>query len=117
MTMEVRGPNDIVVRFPDGTDPATIDKAMREAAGQAPQVSTMEDVAKGAGSGLTRGASYVAGMWGDVQGLGDKASQAALNLVSGRSPDEQAKFDQFKARTLGALPPPPTSSQVSGAAE
>lgn len=35
MTMDVRGPNGIVVRFPDGTDAATIDKVMREATGQA----------------------------------------------------------------------------------
>lgn len=32
MTMEVRGPNGIVVNFPDGTDPATINKVMQEAA-------------------------------------------------------------------------------------
>lgn len=34
MTMEVRGPGGIVVRFPDGTDKATIDQAMRQAIGK-----------------------------------------------------------------------------------
>src|SRR3954454_21947254 len=33
MTITVEGPNGIVVDFPDGTDPATIDGAMLHAAG------------------------------------------------------------------------------------
>lgn len=36
MTMTVRGPNGLVVNFPDGTDPATIDRVMREAAAKNP---------------------------------------------------------------------------------
>src|SRR5687768_1576945 len=31
MTMRVTGPEGVVVNFPDGTDPATIDRVMREA--------------------------------------------------------------------------------------
>ena len=31
MTMDVRGPNGMLIRFPDGTDAATIDRVMREA--------------------------------------------------------------------------------------
>lgn len=32
--MEVRGPTGIVIRFPEGTDPQTIDRVMREAVGK-----------------------------------------------------------------------------------
>lgn len=42
MTMRVSGPGGVTVQFPDGTDPATIDKVMREATGTkmaAPQVN------------------------------------------------------------------------------
>lgn len=35
MTMEVRGPGGVTIRFPDGTDAATIDRVMREAVGAA----------------------------------------------------------------------------------
>lgn len=91
MTMTVRGPNGIVVRFPDGTDAATVDRAMREAvsgASAAPvadpakmaagpvktaETSVMGDVAKAVGSGMVTGAEGVLGFPGDVAQLAHDA--------------------------------------------
>lgn len=93
MTMEVRGPNGIVIRFPDGTDPATIDKVMREAVAkpapapapaQQPEVmpSVPEDMLKAAGSGLATGAMGLVGLPGDLLSLGGKAIEAGAKGVS-----------------------------------
>lgn len=59
MTIRVQGPDGSTVQFPDGTDNATIDRAMSETFGGgapvAAQPDVVTDVAKSAGSGLVKG--------------------------------------------------------------
>lgn len=102
MTIDVRAPNGAIIRFPDGTDQNTISSAMQSIVGgeqpkqQAEPVGTMEDVAKGAGSGLVEGAFGMGGMIGDTVDLtrsvggwlGNKARQlAGKNPIEGPAPD------------------------------
>jgi hypothetical protein len=61
MTITVNGPNGVVINFPDGTDNATIDKAMRQAAGVGDQpkgfvenaADFFKSIPRGIVSGLT----------------------------------------------------------------
>jgi hypothetical protein len=59
MTITVNGPNGVVINFPDGTDNATIDKAMRQAAGVGDQpkgfVANVADFFKSIPRGIVSG--------------------------------------------------------------
>jgi len=74
MGITVNGPKGIVINFPDGTDPATINKVMAEAAGQqagpAP-VSSLESFGRGAAQGVTFG-------FGDEMYAGIKGAGSAI---------------------------------------
>lgn len=92
MPITVNGPNGVVINFPDGTDPETINKVMLEAIGGGqqpqpvegagrfaakpqpglalPEVDPIADTVKSAGAGLARGAIGMAGLPGTVEQLG-----------------------------------------------
>jgi hypothetical protein len=92
MPITVNGPNGVVINFPDGTDPETINKVMLEASGggqqsqpaegagrfavkqqpglSLPEVDPVADTVKSAGAGLARGAIGMAGLPGTVEQLG-----------------------------------------------
>lgn len=119
MTITVRGPNGVIVNFPDGTDRGTIDKAMRlSAAGQAPtkpQIGVGEDVARSVGSGLSTGTIGLAGLPGDaqmlMQGAGNWIGNKARELT-GKPALTQEQQDALNAETRLPLP---TSPDVQGA--
>ncbi len=58
--MEVRGPGNLTVRFPDGTPPATIDRVMREAMAAASSKTPMLETARRAA---------VSGLGGMIEGV------------------------------------------------
>ena len=101
-TMKVRGPNNLVVNFPAGTDAATIDKVMREAlqksslAEQAPASNSptqsydrpmlMRALRNAHNAGDTQAAKRIAGMI-TAQGVGQVAMPKLQEL--------RAKFPQY----------------------
>lgn len=123
--MKVTGPNNITIEFPEGTDPATIDRVMREAM-QATQPASVEDVSKSAGAGLVTGLSGLAGLEGDVS----RMAGAGVDWVKGKMGMDTSRPTQVpltpQAMLKGALtgtgyedyiPGAPTSQQVRSAVE
>lgn len=73
--MEVRGPNGIVIRFPDGTDPGIVDQVMRQAIQSRSGPSTFGAALQGVGQGFTGG-------WGDELMAGIKTGFGHLGDYS-----------------------------------
>ncbi len=107
MGITVNGPNGLTINFPDGTDPATINKVMSEAVGKAPAPEAKHEQSYAAGlarTALGQGAAF---------GLGDEIAAGARSLIGGESydtalADERAKVKQFEdenpvAATVGEI--------------
>lgn len=124
MTITVTAPNGATVDFPDGTDHDTIHTVMVQNfhpdAG-APTVGTVEDIAKGAGSGLVSGITGTLGMAGDAGNLlGAGVDYAGSKL--GLAPDKVQQFkDLVKAGTrftpAGAMLQSPSSQDLKSELE
>ena len=105
MTMTVNGPNGVVVRFPDGTDPATINKVMQEATAK---------------SGFPAAVPAADQPWyGEEKGIAAKMLDAGKNLVTGiddvMSGRVDPKSDQGIANiTDAALVGTPVSAATRG---
>src|SRR3990167_7923828 len=88
MTITVKGPNVITVNFPDGTDQATIDKAMREATGQrtaapaAPKGTMGGTVSQGM-SGVNEGIGNLLGFPVDAMNSAVGLGMRGINAVAG----------------------------------
>lgn len=84
MTMTVKGPNGLVVHFPDGTDHNTIDKVMRDAASKAPAPSLgaiAGDVATQGIAGLEKLGAGTLGLPGDIGRLHQTAETKLADLT------------------------------------
>lgn len=83
--IEVQGPNGIVIRFPDGTDPETINRVMSEAVAMSQSDADpvfgekVADVAKSLGSGVARGAAALWDLPGDINQLVSGGATALVN--------------------------------------
>lgn len=92
-------------QFPDGTNPAVIDKVMKDYAPQsAPQPNTAVDVARSIPGGLAKGVAAVAGLPGDVRSAIDTGSRYILEktgLAKPGAPDVNTFIP--KAPTSGAI--------------
>jgi len=103
MTITIRGPGDVHLRFPDGTDQSTIDQAVQNAFGKAGssegtkstlgQISTVADIGYTVPSALGQGAIAIAGAGGDI-------SELALRGYDWLRGAEQMTPDQMEQRTL-----------------
>jgi hypothetical protein len=92
MTITVHGPSGITIDFPDGTDHATINGVMSQAAGSRPSAD-MGDIAASGGSGVVKGVVGMAGLPGDAGSLIGRGVSAAGNAL-GLDPE---MVDQGKA--------------------
>jgi hypothetical protein len=124
--MPVKGPNGLVVNFPDGTDPQTINRVMRQAhqqqggseapaepsAAPAPPAPDDYDVLKSMGSGLVRGVAAVGGLAGDVARVGGNALGRAGRALGLPDPPQ---LNPALERGLHTLLP--TSAELTGMAE
>lgn len=129
----VKGPNGISINFPDGTDPQTIDRVMRQAhqqqgGGAASQpdqriAGAFEaaagatppdkyDVLKSMGSGLVRGTAAVGGMLGDIAQFGGYMGRAGTKYLGLPQPPE---MNPTLKQGLQALLP--TSADLTAMAE
>jgi hypothetical protein len=125
MPMTVKGPNGVVIDFPDGTDPQTIDRVMRRAVGQrsggaTPQAAPSDpaqppdpyDVLKSIGSGAVRGVAAVGGLAGDWAKVGGTALGRAGRRLGLPDPP---RLNPTLERGLHKLLP--TSAELTGAVE
>lgn len=81
MTIQVKTPDGGTAHFPDGTDPAAMERALREQFGgsPAPDMSAGEiaaDVAKSGGIGVVKGGIGLAGLPRDAINLGETITNA-----------------------------------------
>lgn len=132
MTMTVNGPGGVTVRFPDGTDAATIDRVMRQATSSAP---APDNSGKGDFAGLAPGVTSAnppgsaPGQYNAVEsaliGAGDMATFGTLDelgagvksLISGtKYDDELAKIRGRRDEAQAEHPIAFTAGQIAGAA-
>lgn len=105
MTMRVTAPGGIAVDFPDGTDPETINRVMRDAMernakamdANAQRPTVGEDVLKSVGTGLVTGLHAIPGTGGDIE----KAIQFGGNWI-----------DNKVRSVIGAGPAPEPSGET-----
>jgi hypothetical protein len=104
MTITVNGPNGVVINFPDGTDNATIDQAMRQAAGvgEAPKgfmanaADFFKSIPRGVVSGLTSAPnpSMVPGLEPETEAVAP-TRERALQTLQAPLPAPQGPAGQF----------------------
>lgn len=118
-SFEIQGPDGATyeVEAPDERSAVAAMRKMSEK--PATWGDTVADVAKSAGRGVMEGAAAVAGLPGDIAGgldwIGNKAFDAARNLIAGpREPEKQAAIDKARADLPRFLP---SSRDVIGAAD
>lgn len=122
MPIAVNGPNGIVVNFPDGTDTATIDGAMRKQFGgdpTAPAMSTADtakDVAASGGIGIVKGGMGLAGLPGDLRTLASNATDYVGDKL-GVKPETVKAFKESYARFNPTASNVPTSAELRSGLE
>ncbi len=118
--IRVTGPNGLVVNFPAGTSPETINRVMQEAAGgrsAAPQMNQMEAAAQAARAGFQANfndelaglrAAGVAGLPEAVRGVAERVPMLgalAANVGGARMAAERAFPQTFGSRATEAYAP------------
>lgn len=83
MPIEIQAPDGTLIRFPDGTDDATITNVMRQNFGGPADgaLDTVKDVAKSAGAGLAQGAIGLLTLPGNLEQLGRMGINAAGSMA------------------------------------
>jgi hypothetical protein len=105
MTIEARLADGRVLRFPDGTDPAVIDRTVQSLLSQAPAAApaksagfSLKDLAASFGMGATGGTQAITEAFGADNAAARKLEQATQYLQSTMTPERQAELARQQER-------------------